>query len=449
MFYNLIRIIALIILVVKVGHSSDDLPFAHSFRSCDPPAANAGLAATARWAQSLDIIGNRFFTQTAGQGDYQTQFGPIIDRSCFTGPMAGKRDQVIEKMNRALAYVAEQSYYCDRVLGYTPASSILSIIRRSRFHCGDTTQYGMTARTRNYDASSNLFGMTMANYNRNYNITMNYNLFEPGENELGMESFAGLIFHEGAHFTAQNNRHWHGEPDSRDSNSCDDHVLNDRVYYSAVCFPKSNYGFQIQATLMACNDLCKRVFTEVERSADHAGVPYAGVGMIRGPDLNAIAMSEREANILCTRIKSTYDQGLSLSTSMIIKASELSSQFRRIRNSPFYPGGNLPETIRLQELFDRALAVYGDLSNSGNWGDQLSEIQSIKKQVASHINEYCARSQRHSSWRRLCEVRGAPIISRVGMVEGEVETLVNRSRIQFQQGLAPLEDIQAFYNNQP
>ena len=199
------------------------------------------------------------------------------------------------------------------------------------------------------------------------------------------------------------------------------------------------------ATLHTCPELCQQAFTEVEGDQGLEGSSSI-YGSIRGPNLNAITMSERQANLMCSRFQDTYQIGMDLVAShsrIFVTESDIS---RRLHESTLYPRSNIEQTRQLTQIFADARYLLRDLQASDDFNIQLRSLRQYETQLRSLISSYCS-GRHHSSWNRLCELNGAPVLDRITRMKGYIEQLLQRNNNQASMGRARLEMIQLFYSH--
>lgn len=238
-----------------------------SFSLCpDPTLADENSQEVLRWAYGFDKVGELALRQSA-EGDYVSQFGTILDVSCFKGMNGDQRKKLESQFEEDLIKLLQKTRACHEnypEVGYL--SEVVSVLRRSVIVCKNekhdpkdwiTSNLAYAEQFHYYD-TPNRQGRTLfrsSHYKRLYYIViptnLSYWLLSFPENRVS------LLFHETLHFTGANNRFDHAGIQWKlfnESNPCQTNILDDRVVFiTDACGFNEEYGHdQIRQRIQAC-----------------------------------------------------------------------------------------------------------------------------------------------------------------------------------------------------
>src|SRR4051812_34469413 len=108
------RSIAVIATLFYATTAFADQPKHSSLGKCPPPENFGDLVAWVKEVDSLGLTRKQF----AEKGDYQSQLGPILQKSCFSGDRAEKREEIIARYEKLFAELFAQTGLCYRLLGF-------------------------------------------------------------------------------------------------------------------------------------------------------------------------------------------------------------------------------------------------------------------------------------------------------------------------------------------
>ena len=261
--------------------------------SCQRPNPAWALEDVARWAEEMDIIGNRAI-RNIGNGDQATSFNNPIDRSCFKDLNETQWNTRLQKIEEAMARALTGSQRCEATLGLH-MRPMLHILRRSRLHCftkGANADGMLTL------ASANNGGMTSPTSNHRYNMNLNTKYLD----KASVEELASTLVHEALHWTKHNNTDWHNHTGGRDRETCNNSLFEDRVYMmTAACFPDSKIGKKFYGVggAHSCPEICQTALT----SSDSGAVHWTERLFQHGSDGRyGGRMGARDAEFVCQRI---------------------------------------------------------------------------------------------------------------------------------------------------
>ena len=357
--------------------------FATSIPTHEPPPLN-DLSRIGQWVRAVDAVGETSLRQ-AEEGDYVTATGTVIARNCSEGDLTGS---VNERIARALALAMTQAYRCEKTMGLTVAADVISILRRTRINCGSDIDQSTMA-SNEVVRGGNLFIAPLVGINSGYDQQYNINLSMRALSSVAWRrdvAFAADLFHEALHSTASSTSSWHEATQNRADRGCRNSIFEDRIYLiSAACFPNSYWGFNFYWALdnavaaVDCPGVCEHAFTARDSDLPHQlsqATHFTSLLGSVGPPALAHLYSQREAGLLCGRIRDTN------TVRKVLKAERDSITARA-----------LPEGAERQPLGLRWIELRETAQSAYQAGANLSAIRAGLERSRAEIEELVQHDQ--------------------------------------------------------
>ena len=373
------------------------------------PDPNWDISEVSKWISQIDLVSDKYLRKPSAE-DTKTEFGTLINSSCFKNVDKLERERRQAKLMQALKFMYQQIYRCAKVLRFPEVLDTIPVARRARISCGVA---------KNHDAYASFGKTNTANYDRTYEIQdLNYKYFD---NEFNVEYLSSLIFHESLHWLALNNREWHNDAKPLSNNSCNKSVYHDRVYLlEALCFPRTLRGVVLTGAygnqgLIQCPGLCEKAFTEVDKAAvDETTLKTMGGSKY----LFAVGVKPKEAKIRCDRIRKFFKQ---------------QSEFTKFLGDHRTRGKNLKEfatkilsnqdLVQINKLFSDF--IFAATRLAAPYGDHLENIKKMKAlrdKLLAASKDICTKTKRPNSNAEFCQRSTNPFADEMNLVIKTVES---------------------------
>ncbi|HAZ13405.1 MAG: hypothetical protein A2X86_14725 [Bdellovibrionales bacterium GWA2_49_15] len=252
---------------------------------------------------------------TAGPDDIALDNGSVLDQSCFTGELSGRRAELTRILRESVEQAQIRLRQCARNFGLWEPSEASDALDRTRINCfvaGSPLTAGAMDRVNRCSVGDPRFSaravgrysLSMAVFPETPTNPKDQTIFTASVDEN-----ASFIAHEAMHVLAANNTSWHNDPRTHSSTGCANSIFEDRIYFlQAVCFPDSNYGRLMRDPtdgILNCPQVCQNALTHVDAATIEIFTPVERPDAtgIFGPSLVAIPYGRDRAPGICQRIR--------------------------------------------------------------------------------------------------------------------------------------------------
>ena len=372
--------------------------------SCEIPRPNAGIEEIAKWAEDTgDLLGNSFLRKRSN-GDMQTSFGTLIDKSCWQKRSPKEYREWLDRVESAIAHAMTQTKRCEKVLGLPVLSDVIPKIRRMRINCNDFENHTMAA---DYGV------ITSPRLAREYEL-VNWS------HDATLEStdwLASNVLHEALHWTASNNRHWHAKASEKETGKCENSVFADRIYLTtAACFPLSLRGWSFYTTALDCPGVCESAFTESDPNAPD----WFRAHVTRGGDrIIAKKHSADEAALLCGNIRKNRKRFQSYLDSM--KAIGL----RTVKTIDYLKKAQDPNSFKELDalLLANTSIVDAAFTPGANLAKSKKQLADKAAEIRRAISTTCARADLNADWNAFCKMKENPVDATLTYIQTKINEL--------------------------